>query len=135
MNGGPRYRKRVEWNLGRNFGRKNNRVFNSYAKTYFDDENSLATEGLVRPRSETFVREVGDQKLERRDDSRKTSGRGGYKDKSVTRDINVNTRLQQFLSSILNPRHKEKTKYQYGELVKKTTKGGGTGRSVKKYRP
>ena len=135
MNDNPRYRRVVEWALGRNFGRKNNRAYNSYAKESYDDEHKLSIDGYVRPRSETFIRQVGDQLLERRDDTRRTNF-GGVKNKSVTRNVNVNTELQELLSNIFNPRYKKKTKYdQQGNLVKTVKKGQGTGRSVKRYRP
>lgn len=133
MNGNPRYRRTVEWGLGRNFGRKNNKAYNSYAKLSFDDENKLAMDGLVRPRNETFVRQIGDQKLERRDDTRKTSRRS-VKEKSVTRDVNVNTGIQEALSNTFNRRYKEKRKYKDGNLVRTVKKGQGTGRTVKRYR-
>ena len=134
MNGNPRYRRIVEWGLGRNFGRKNNKSYNSYAKGSYDDEHELARDGYVRPRSETFIRQIGDQLLERRDDTRKINS-GRVKNKSVTRNVNVNTDLQELLSKIFNPRYKEKTKYdRQGNLVKTVKKGQGTGRSVKRYR-
>lgn len=133
MNGDPRYRRVVEWALGRNFGRKNNRAYNSYAKIASANENRDAMHGIVLPRSETFNREVGDQKIERRDDVRRFRP-NSIVQKSVTRDINVNTELQELLSKIFSPRYKEKSVYKDGKLVKKVRKGQGTGRSVKKYR-
>jgi hypothetical protein len=130
----PTYRRVVEWGLGRNFGRKNNKAYNSYAKEFYDDENDLARDGYVRPRSETFIRQVGDQLLERRDDTRRTNF-GRVKNKSVTRNVNVNTDVSELLSKVFNPRYKEKKKYdKQGNLVKAVKKGQGTGRSVKKYR-
>lgn len=133
MNGNPRYRRIIEWGLGRNFGRKNNRAYNSYGRIAAENENELALSGMAMPRSESFMRQVGDQKIERRDDTRRFRP-NSIVEKSVTRDVNVNTRLQELLSKAFNRRYKEKRKYKDGRLVKKVRKGQGTGRTVKKYR-